>query len=278
MSKKKSLLLSFLAFTLTVTVAAASGFVGGNLEVNNGALTFKNTSFNIYIGEEAGLADATDLSLPVKRSQNVGIGRRALWQNVSNKNMFQGTRNTCVGGNCMYESRDADRNACFGTACLYNNRHGINNVTGGYHAGASHETNHAVIFGAFAEEQNPSAFMSVTLGSHAARYNKGKKNVLLGGHVAAAGEKIDNSVFLGTAAGAKQKRGENNIIIGYNQNLQDYEGDNQLNIGGVLRSDDTYTGHLRMRRNAGLELVNHYGEVFRLTIDEDGLLDVQEIN
>lgn len=273
MSKKKILKLSCLTF-ICVIVSAATGFVGSNLVIDNGRIAFKNTSFNVYIGEEAGLGDPTDTNLLLIEAHNVGIGRRSLWKNQSNSDLQHGTRNACVGGHCMYENVDGDRNSCVGTACLYGNVSGKMNFAGGYHAGAKHKTSYTVLIGAFAEEQNESAYMSVTLGAYAARYNQGKKNFFGGGSVASSALDINNSVFIGTATGNQQLTGDNNVIIGYNQNLEDINGSNQLNLAGVLRSSNVYTGHLRMRKEAGLELVNSLGDVYRLTVNDLGDLDV----
>ena len=273
MSKKKVLLSSFLIITCLI-VSAASGLIGANLVIDNGRISFINTSHNIYIGEEAGDADATDVSLPLIEAHNVGVGRQALMNVKSNADLLHGTRNACLGGHCMHDAFDADRNTCIGTACLYGNISGTHNTTAGYHAGAKHKGNFATLIGAFTEEMNESAFMSLSAGYAVARYNQGTKNVFLGATSARDSLNVNNSVFIGMATGNEQQSGDNNVVIGYNQNLENINGSNQLNLAGVLRSSNVYTGHLRMRQGAGLELVNVLGDVYRLTVDAAGNLDI----
>lgn len=271
---KKKVIYVGLAITISAIFGGLTGFLGSNLVIDNGRIEFKNTSRNVYIGEEAGLNDDTDINLPSVEAHNIGIGRRALWKIKAKDNELEGTRNVCVGGHCMHEAFTADRNACFGVACLYSNVSGKNNTSGGYHALADNTSSNAVGFGAYVEENNENPFMSVTLGAYAARYNHGNKNVLLGGGVAGASTNINNSVYLGVAAGNMQSTGDNNIIIGFNQQLDDLVGSNQMNIGGVFKSPNVYTGNVRMRKEAGLELVNAAGDVYRITIDMNGNIDI----
>ena len=181
---KKKVKSSFFLIFICGLVSAASGFTGANLTIDNGKIEFINTNKSIYIGEEAGNSDATDPALPAFDAHNVGIGRRALYKVKANSSESEGTRNTCGGGHCMHEAFDADRNACLGTACLYGNVSGKMNFAGGYHAGAHQLTDYSVLIGAFSEENNEDAYMSVTIGTYAARYNQGKKNFLGGGNVA----------------------------------------------------------------------------------------------
>ena len=261
-------------------LAGFSGFVGANLTIDNGRIEFINTRNSIYLGDGAG-EKAYDNGVG-SQCHNIGIGEWNLQNNKCDSFGYtEGTRNVCVGNHSCQYNVTGRRNVAVGVAALSVGQHNDSNIAFGYHALTLNGDyiNNNIAIGEFAQQHNAgSNRFNIAVGSNSLEYVDGNNNIALGAQTANRFTKGSNNFFLGVAAGRRQLTGSHNVFLGYDSYYGDPNGSYQMNLFGVLTSKDKVKGDLRMRKGAGLELVNNQGDIYRLTVSDDGDLLITSVD
>ncbi|MFC1622991.1 beta strand repeat-containing protein [Patescibacteria group bacterium] len=163
----------------TVTTDGQNLFVGegaGNLTMGSSATQTYHSSYNVFVGYQAGAANTTGYS-------NLFIGRRAGYSHTS------GFDNTFIGRNAGYATTNGDENTFIGRSAGYSNIGGNENLFLGKNAGYNNTTG----------DQN------VYIGEDAGRY-------ITDG--ATPNQTTGTSVFIGQDTRASADGDANEIVIG----------------------------------------------------------------
>lgn len=199
--------------------------------------------FNLYLGEDAGLTNATG-------DNNTGVGYQALRASTGSsstamgyqalKALTSGAANTAIGSSAAPAITTGARNTAAGFQALNTNISGDNNTAIGYAALATTKGDNNTGVGAQALYTNGAGNNNTSIGYRALYLATGSNNTALGYQ---AGDNITS--------------GSNNIIIGYDIDQATATDSNQLNIGNIIfASGIDGTGTTISSGNVGIGLNN----------------------
>ena len=204
--------------------------------------------YNIGIGDHA-------LNSGEHGSHNVALGRLALSANEGDNNIGLGTQpmyrhvtgngNIALGYWSMYEHVDGIENIAIGYRAMDKSTEGNSNIAIGRESLANSTANSNIAIGNGALKYHETDPSNIALGNAAmAFHTTGRGNIGIGATSGAAIVTGQDNVFLGFNTGYNLKNGDKNILIGYNLPTPQPDYSNYLNIGNVIRSNDTTTGEV----------------------------------
>lgn len=223
----------------------------GDLNVAIGLVAMGNNkdgSYNVGIGDHAlgggehgvGNVALGRLSLMANEGdENIGLGTQPMYRHVT------GNGNIALGYWSMYEHVDGKDNIAIGYRSMDKSTEGNNNIAIGRESLANSTASSNIAIGQGALKYHTTDINNVALGiASMAFHTTGRGNVGIG---ATSGRDFvtgQDNVFIGLNAGYNLKHGDKNILIGYNVAVPQTTYSNFLNIGDVIKSNDTTTGEV----------------------------------
>ena len=208
----------------------------------------KDGDYNVGIGDHA-------LGAGEHGGHNVALGRMPLMANEGDNNIGLGTQpmyrhitgngNIALGYWSMYEHVDGKENIAIGYRAMDKSTEGNSNIAIGRESLANSTANSNIAIGSGALKYHTTDINNVALGNASmAFHTTGRGNVGLGASTGRDFVTGEDNVFIGLNAGYNLKNGDKNILIGYNVAVPQTNYSNFLNIGDVIKSNDTTTGEV----------------------------------
>lgn len=208
----------------------------------------KDGDYNVGIGDHA-------LGAGEHGGHNVALGRMPLMANEGDNNIGLGTQpmyrhitgdgNIALGYWSMYEHVDGKENIAIGYRSMDKSTEGNSNIAIGRESLANSTANSNIAIGSGALKYHTTEINNVALGNASmAFHTTGRGNVGVGASTGRDFVTGEDNVFIGLNAGYNLKNGDKNILIGYNVAVPQTTYSNFLNIGDVIKSNDTTTGEV----------------------------------
>ena len=224
-----------------------------NVAFGYGALIdYKNTNFNVAIGNHALAINGADKTLNEHSQSNIAIGNFALTANrIGNRNIAVGNsamysnrngfNSVAIGNNALYNDESAIGIVAVGSGALFNNNNNRSNTAVGLNAlyengiGADLITLEAIENTAVGSEvmlRNKIGSQNTAVG-YAALYSnrKGNSSVAIGNRAALSDTVAMNVIAIGSNALRNSQSGQNNIAIGSNSLHTNLNGNGNVAIG-----------------------------------------------
>lgn len=160
--------------------------VVGNINIQNGRISFQNTQNSTYVGYQAGFSDANGF---LNSSTFIGY--------QSGKATTTGSENTGLGANSLLNNLTGHNNVALGNAAMNSNLSGYANVALGYGAMTG----------------GTSSFSNASVGYYAGNHWNGHENTGIGVQAGENNSAGSGNTFLGAFTG-KSSTGSNNVFIG----------------------------------------------------------------
>jgi len=212
-------------------------------------INFDTTSYNTFIGQDAGLNNyrsfntfiGQDAGLNNNAHFNTFIGYKAGYNNNGANNVFFGNSiassitnnssfNVILGDEAAFNILSGDNNTFTGYQAGYNNRKN-NNTLIGYQAGYSNIEENNTFIGYQAGYNNSTGKRSILIGYQAGYVNLGDNNTFIGYQAGYNNTSGGNNIFLGISAGLSNTSGSSNLFQGVNSGRTNTTGHSNVFIG-----------------------------------------------
>ena len=208
----------------------------GNVALGfNAGFSMTNSSFNTYLGEEAGYFNATG-------DGNTLIG------NESGLLMTNGRHNTALGYRSYRHNNAGSNNIAIGDSAMYLTS-GSFNVVIGDKAGEEIVGSENILLGNLSG-QVAEGSDNILIGNRSGEEAVGSDNIFIGNRSGAENDGANQNVFLGTESGLRNLSGSENTFLGMRTGLFNSTGSSNTLVGyfsgdrNTVGTENTFVGTL----------------------------------